>query len=184
MTPSAPTGRRPQRGEKILTAALSEEWSDNPALPFTHAHRTESGWELTGTKIVVDSAPIADLFLVPASTDDGVVVFLVQPGDVGVSVARQSIVDFGSAGQVDLDAVQLPADRVLGSVARGSEISEWIVERARLGSSAYQYGVLDQALKLTAEYARERVHPDARSAVSRPWLSDWPTDTSTSRECV
>ncbi|QXW01458.1 MULTISPECIES: acyl-CoA dehydrogenase family protein [Rhodococcus] len=145
------------RGEKILTAALSEEWGDNPALPFTRANRTETGWELTGTKIVVDSAPIADLFLVPASTDDGVVVFLVQPGDVGVSVTRQSIVDFGSAGQVDLDAVQLPDDRVLGSVARGSEISEWIVERARLGSSAYQYGVLDQALKLTAEYARERV---------------------------
>lgn len=145
------------RGEKFLTAALSEEWNDNPAAPYTRAKRTADGWELTGTKIVVDSAPIADLFLVPANTDDGVVVFLVLPGDRGVRVTRQSIVDFGSAGQIDFDSVQLSDDRVLGSVAQGSDIADWIVERTRLGSSAYQYGVLDQALKLTAEYARERV---------------------------
>ena len=42
------------RGEKIMKAALSEEWGDTPALPFTRANRTETGWELTGTKIVVD----------------------------------------------------------------------------------------------------------------------------------
>ncbi|MCJ0902906.1 acyl-CoA dehydrogenase family protein [Rhodococcus sp. ARC_M6] len=144
-------------GEKILTAALAEEFNDNPALPTTHASRTADGWTLQGSKIIVDSAPVADLFLVPALTDDGVVVFLVQPSDSGVTITRESVVDFGSVGQVDFDSVQLSDARVLGSPAQGAEITDWIVERARLGSSAYQYGVLDQALKLTAEYARERV---------------------------
>ena len=74
-----------------------------------------------------------------------------------MSITRQSTTDFSSASLVEFDSVQIPADRVLGSVAQGSDIAAWIVERIQLGSTAYQYGVLDQALKLTAEYATERV---------------------------
>lgn len=144
-------------GEKILTAALAEEYNDDPAHPITRAEKTAEGWRIDGAKITVDSAPLADLFLVPAITEDGVAVFLVEPSDAGVSITRQSTTDFSSAGLVEFDSVQIPADRVLGSVAQGSDIAAWIVERIQLGSTAYQYGVLDQALKLTAEYATERV---------------------------
>ena len=144
-------------GEKILTAALAEEYNDDPAHPVTRAEKTADGWRIDGAKITVDSAPLADLFLVPAITEDGVAVFLVEPSDAGVSITRQSTTDFSSAGLVEFDSVQIPADRVLGSVAQGSDIAAWIVERIQLGSTAYQYGVLDQALKLTAEYATERV---------------------------
>ena len=111
-----------------------------PAHPVTRAEKTADGWRIDGAKITVDSAPLADLFLVPAITEDGVAVFLVEPSDAGVSITRQSTTDFSSAGLVEFDSVQIPADRVLGSVAQGSDIAAWIVERIQLGSTAYQYG--------------------------------------------
>lgn len=61
-------------GEKILTAALAEEYNDDPAHPITRAEKTADGWRIDGAKITVDSAPLADLFLVPAITEDGVAV--------------------------------------------------------------------------------------------------------------
>ncbi|QSE90475.1 acyl-CoA/acyl-ACP dehydrogenase [Rhodococcus pseudokoreensis] len=145
------------RGEKILTVALDEELGDNPAAPTTRAEPGADGWTLDGTKIVVDAAPSADLFLVPATTPDGVAVFLVRPDDAGVTVTRQQTVDLASVGEVTLRGVSLSGDRLLGTVEQGSEIVDWIVERGTLGACAYQYGVLDESLKLTAAYARERV---------------------------
>lgn len=145
------------RGEKIVTVALAEELDDTPAAPVTTARRDGENWILSGTKILVDAAPIADLFLVPATTSEGVGVFLVRPEDDGVDITRQDTVDKAAAGEVTLHEVRLTSDRVLGDSGEGSEIVEWIVERGTLGSCAFQYGVLDRALELTAEYARERV---------------------------
>jgi acyl-CoA dehydrogenase len=144
-------------GSVILAAALAEELNDNPATPITRAEKTSDGWVVRGTKIVVDSAPIADLFLVPAATDNGTVVFLVDATTAGLTVTRQHTTDFGCTGIVELDGVVVSGDSVLGSAEHGGEIVRWILDRGSVGSSAYQFGVLDQALKMTADYARERV---------------------------
>jgi len=60
--------------------------------------------------------------LVPAATPPDVTVFLVTPADEGVTVQPQRVTG-GSAGRVVLDAVQVGADRVLGSPAAGREIT-------------------------------------------------------------
>lgn len=146
------------KGELVLTVALDEEVNDDPTAPVTVAHTADDGgWILDGTKIVVDAAPVADLFLVPATTADGVAVFLVRPGDDGVTVTRQNTVDLASAGELALHEVHLSRDRILGTAHQGTDIVRWILDRGMLGSCAYQYGLLDRALELTAEYARERV---------------------------
>lgn len=145
-------------GEKILTAALAEEVNDDPLHPVTSATTSGSGHILTGTKIVVDTAPVADGFLVPATTDDGVAVFLVRADDPGVSVTPQQTTSFGSAGIVTLGGVELGPDRVLGT--DGATVAAWLRDRFLLGSAAYQCGALDRGLELTAEYARERVQFD------------------------
>ncbi|QBJ97171.1 acyl-CoA dehydrogenase [Rhodococcus sp. ABRD24] len=144
-------------GSKILAVALAEELNDNPAAPVTRAEPNGDGWTLSGTKILVDGAPVADLLLVPATTPDGIAIFLVRTGGAGVTVTRQQTTDFGSTGIVEFEDVQLGADCILGSVTQGREIVEWILDRGAVGSSAFQFGVLDQALKITADYARERV---------------------------
>src|SRR4029079_15019213 len=46
----------------------------------------------------------------------------------------------------------LGADRVVGD----GEVASWLNTHATLGRSAFQLGVVERALELTAEYARER----------------------------
>ncbi len=146
------------RGELILTAALAEEDGDDPRVPSATAEpvRGGGGWLLSGVKTTVPAAPLAALMLVPAATPQGVTVFLVAPGDEGVAVTRQQVTG-GGAGRVVLAEVRLPGDRVLGSPASGLEITDWLVAHGTVGLCALQLGVVERALELTSEYARNRV---------------------------
>jgi acyl-CoA dehydrogenase len=149
------------RGSVVLTAALAEEDGDDPRVPSARAERADGQWMLTGVKTAVDAAPGADLFLVPCATPDGVRVFLVAPSDPGVSVEPQQLTDFGAAGRVVLEGCVLSDDRVLAGNGPGNEqgagVADWLVARATVGLCAVQAGVIERALELTAEYAKNRV---------------------------
>ena len=145
-------------GERVLTAALTEETGDEPAAPATVAARADAGWRLHGTKVAVPAGPVADLFLVPADTGEGTAVFLVTPDDAGVSVRRQRIVDGDAAAVLELDHVEVGADRLLGEVGAG--VAGWLVARETVGRCALQLGVTEAALRMTAEYATRRVQFD------------------------
>jgi len=154
------------RGEVVLTAALAEEDGDDPRAPSATAEPAAGeptagepgagGWVLSGVKTTVPAAPPADLMLVPAATPPNVTVFLVTPADEGVTVQPQRVTG-GSAGRVMLDGVRLGADRVLGTPAAGREIAGWLLDHATVGLCALQLGVVERALEMTAEYARNRV---------------------------
>jgi acyl-CoA dehydrogenase len=155
---AAPAGR----GELILTAALAEEDGDDPAAPSARAEPVTDdgqGWRLSGVKTTVPAAPLAGLILVPAAAPGGVAVFLVTPGDAGVTVQRQQLASGDSAGRVVLDDVRLPGDRVLGRAdgARADGAAGWLMAAGTVGLCALQAGVTERALELTAEYARTRV---------------------------
>jgi len=156
---AAPAGR----GELILTAALPEEDGDDPRVPSASAEPVKGdggaggGWLLSGVKTAVFAAPLAALLLVPAATAGGAAVFLVAPGDAGVTVERQQVTGGGSAGRVTLRGARLGDDRVLGSPAAGPDITEWLVARGTVGLCALQLGVVERALELTSAYARDRV---------------------------
>jgi alkylation response protein AidB-like acyl-CoA dehydrogenase len=107
---------------------------------------------LTGSRALVGYGPVADAFLVAAETDSGVKVFLVAAGDAGVSMTSLDTTGHGSVGHLDLQAVELDASRLVG----GEEVASWLTTRGTLARSAFQLGVLERALELTAEYARER----------------------------
>lgn len=152
--------QRAGAGEVVLTVALAEELNDNPAKPVTTAVRSGDDWVLTGTKITVPAATFADLILVPATTPEGVAVFLVQPSDAGVTVERQRVTDFSAESIVEFAGTKVGSDRLLGSTVNGAEIMDWILARAAVALSATQLGTLERALELVAEYARERVQFD------------------------
>jgi acyl-CoA dehydrogenase len=149
------------RGEIVLSAALSEEDGDDPRAPSVSAERVAGSWLLSGAKTAVLAGPLADLMLVPAATPEGVTVFLVAPGDDGVTIERQQVTGGDSAGRLVLAGARLPDERVLGSAAAGPEIgpeiTDWLVARGTVGLCALQFGVVERALELTAEYAQSRV---------------------------
>ncbi len=143
-------------GHEVLTAAVSEDRAFAPARPATTADLVDGAWRLTGTKTVVPSGTVADLFVVTADTAVGVTVFLVRPNDPGVHVVAQTLNDGDLAGRLELDGACVPADRVLGGVGQGSAVLEHLVPRLVVGLCAQQLGVLEGALALTASYARSR----------------------------
>ena len=152
---------RAGRGDIVLTAALAEEDGDDPRAPAVSAERMkgqgDEDWRLTGVKTAVPAAMRAGLFLVPAATAEGTVVFLVAPDDPGVTLEPQQLVDTDAAGRLELDGAEVPADRVLGGPAAGARITDWLLARATVGLCAQQLGILERALELTADYAKDRV---------------------------
>ncbi len=136
------------RGEKVLTIALDGEMGEGPV----RAQGGADGFTLTGTRTQVAFAASADAFLVPAETDSGVAVFLVDAGESSVTVTALDTTGHGSVGGLELNGTAVGADRRIG----GPEVLDWLVTRHALGRSAYQLGVVERALELTAAYARER----------------------------
>jgi len=141
-------------GTNVLTAAVAEERAFAPDRPTAVAAPENDGFRLTGSKCLVSAGPLADLFLVPAETPEGVGVFLVQPGDAEVTVTPQQLSDGDVVARLDLDGVMVRSDRLLGS-ADGS-----VDHRLRLllvlAASAQQLGVTEGALRLTSSYAASR----------------------------
>ena len=135
-------------GEKILTVALHGEMGEGPV----RAVRAGEGYRLTGTRTQVAFGPVADAFLVPAETDSGTAVFLVAANDPGVSVNALETTGLGSVGHLTLDGTQVDGTRTVG----GAEAVAWLETLATLGGSAFQLGVLERGLQMTAEYARTR----------------------------
>jgi acyl-CoA dehydrogenase len=144
------------RGEVILAVALAEEENEDGRAPATSAHRDEDGLQLTGVKTTVLAGTIADLLLVPASTEYGPAVFLVSPDDPGVTITPQQVTGGDGTALVELTRTPVREDRVLGGIAAGRETIDWLIARATVGLCALQLGVCERALELTAAYARTR----------------------------
>lgn len=135
-------------GEKVLTVALDAEVGQGAV----QATASDAGHRLTGSRAIVAFGPVADAFLVPAETESGVAVFLVAADDPGVSVTALDTTGHGSVGHLDLQGAAIGADRLVGD----GHVLTWLTTRASFGHSAYQLGVLERSLELTATYARER----------------------------
>ncbi|QLL06986.1 acyl-CoA dehydrogenase family protein [Mycobacterium vicinigordonae] len=141
-------GQSAVSGEKVLTVALDGEMGEGPV----RAVSSGDGYRLSGTRTQVSYGPAADAFLVPAETDAGTAVFLVAADDPGVTSTPLQTTGLGSVGHLSLDGTEVPAGRKVGD----AEAAEWLRLISSLGRSAYQLGVLERGLQMTAEYARTR----------------------------
>ncbi len=143
---------RAATGAAILTAALVEPHRE-PTSPDTRASKDGQAHRLTGRKHCVPAGPIADLLLVPAAVDGGVGVFLVESGAAGVRQTPLATTSQQPESLLELDGAR---GELLGTVAGGREIVEWIVLRATAALCALATGVCSEALRLTAEYTKTR----------------------------
>lgn len=144
-------------GDAILTAALTEAEGD-PRTPTTVAAPDGQGVRLSGSKFCVPAANIAHAMLVPAVTPDGgVIVAEVEREAAGVTVTPLSTTFGQPEARVDFDGVAVGSDALLGDGERGgAEILEWILLRANAAVANVALGACEEALELTAEYAKTR----------------------------
>ncbi|MFB7342003.1 acyl-CoA dehydrogenase family protein [Streptomyces hydrogenans] len=140
-------------GRLILTAAAHGTTGHEPAERAVTARHDGTHWILDGTTDHVPWAHHADLTAVPAHTADGRTILALLPrGHEGLALDAQ----YGTHGErlarLRLDAVRLPADRVLDST------DAWPALRALLttGTCALALGLGEQVLTLTSQYTGKR----------------------------
>ncbi|MHB1138004.1 MAG: acyl-CoA dehydrogenase family protein [Microthrixaceae bacterium] len=142
-------------GESIVTAAVSQPGGDHHR-PSVVARRDGASWLLDGSCSNVWAGTLASTVLVPAKTDDGPAVFVVDVGRPGVQVEAQATTTGTPQALITMVAAEVGADDVLGSVDRGAEMLDDLIARATVASCAVMSGVAAEAVRLTGAYTTER----------------------------
>jgi isovaleryl-CoA dehydrogenase len=152
-------------GERVGALALTEPGAGSDAVGLsTRAERRGNGFRLTGTKQFITNGPVASTLIVYAkSAPDrgarGITAFLVSAPTRGFSVARtlDKMGMRGSpTGELALDEVEVPADRVLGREYEGVSIMMGGLNVERAVLAAIPVGIIAECLALATDYARQR----------------------------
>ena len=153
------------RGEKIGTIAMTEpDFGSDLGGITTRATPTEDGWVITGQKMWITSATMADFFTVAAKTDPeagfkGIDFFLVERGMPGVSVGRKINklgVRASETSELILDNVKVPSANLLGKQGTGFKNLGEILCQIRVMTGALALGLGQAALDSAIKYSNER----------------------------
>lgn len=130
----------------------------------TTAVRDGAGWRLSGSKIWIHNAPVADIGFVLARTDPeaghrGMSIFIVDLHADGVSRGKKEHKMGQRAspvGALHFDGVALGDDALLGPLNRGFHIMMSVLDKGRIGIGALAVGIAQAGLEAALEYARTR----------------------------
>ncbi len=146
-------------GEAIGCFGLTEpDHGSDPASMATRARRDGDDWVLTGGKMWITNAPIADVAVIWARTDQGVRGFAVPmdtPGVTAREIRRKMSLRASVTGEIVLDDVRLPADAQLPE-AVGLKAPLSCLTEARYGIVWGAVGAARDCLETTLAYATTR----------------------------
>ena len=152
-------------GEAKATLAWTEpnvRW--DAAGVTTTARTADGGFVLSGTKLFVPDAHLADVLVVAARTsesprsEDGVSLFLVPKATAGLAVTLLPTMDqTRKLCEVSLRDVRVPAAALLGARNAGWPVLARVAERATVALCAEMCGGAQRVLEMTTEYAKIRV---------------------------
>jgi len=171
------------RGEFIGCFGLTEpDHGSDPGSMVTRAKKAPGGYSLSGAKTWISNAPIADLFLVWAKTEDGAIRgFLVEKGAKGLAAPpihgkvglRASI-----TGQILMDGVFVPEENLLPSVS-GLKGPFTCLNSARYGIAWGALGAAESCYATARQYVIDRKQfgrPLAANQLIQKKLADMASD--------
>lgn len=154
------------RSEKVGSWGLTEPGAGSDALSGmrTTARRDGDHWVLDGSKTFITNAPYADVFLVYARAHGGDVdgtiqPFLVDRSDPGLSTGppmKKMGMRGSPTGEIFLDEVRIPADRLLGGGVRKRDHVKSSLVAERGGLSVLSYGIAERCFEIARDYAKTR----------------------------
>lgn len=157
--------RRLATGEAIGAFALSEAQAGSDAgNQNTSARLDDQGYVISGRKVWVANAEVADVAIVfavtqPGARGRGISAFLVPLDRPGISrVPSPDALGVRGLGCMDLqfDEVRVGAGALLGESGRGFRIAMRALEGGRVAIAAQALGVGQAALEEAISYARTR----------------------------
>ncbi|WP_192771864.1 acyl-CoA dehydrogenase family protein [Plantactinospora soyae] len=146
-------------GELIGCFGLTEpDHGSDPASMATRARRDGTDWVLSGGKMWITNAPVADVAVIWARTDEGVrgfVVPMATPGVTAREIRHKMSLRASSTGEIVLDDVRLPADALLPT-ATGLKAPLSCLTEARYGIVWGALGAARDCLHTAIDYATSR----------------------------
>jgi glutaryl-CoA dehydrogenase len=146
-------------GEAIGCFGLTEpDHGSDPSSMRTRARRDGDDWILHGGKMWITNAPVADIAVIWARTDDGIGGFAVPMETPGVSVrevTHKMSLRASITGEITLDDVRVPATAQLPE-ARGLRAPLSCLTQARYGIVWGALGAARDCLHTALDYATTR----------------------------
>ena len=153
-------------GELVGCFGLTEpDHGSDPAGMKTRARTVDGGYSLSGAKMWITNSPIADVFVVWAKDDEGVIRgFILEKGMKGLSAPKiegKFSLRASITGEIVMDEVFVPAENLLPNV-KGLSGPFGCLNRARYGIA---WGVLGAA---EDSWHRARTYTLDRKQFGRP----------------
>ncbi|NKJ35598.1 acyl-CoA dehydrogenase [Rhizobium sp. SG570] len=158
-------------GEWIGCFGLTEpNHGSDPGSMVTRAKKVDGGYSLTGAKTWISNAPIADVFVVWAKTEDGIIRgFILEKGWKGLSAPaihgkvglRASI-----TGEVVMDNVFVPEENLLPNVS-GLKGPFTCLNSARFGIAWGALGAAEDCYAKARQYVLDRKQFDRPLAANQ-----------------
>ena len=194
MYPIYAYGSEEQR-QKYLPKLASGEWigcfgltepdaGSDPAGMKTRAEKTATGYKLTGAKMWISNAPIADVFVVWAKSDDHggkIRGFVLEKGMKGLSapkIGNKLSLRASITGEIVMDGVEVGEDALLPNV-QGLKGPFGCLNRARYGISWGAMGAAEFCWHAARQYGLDRKQfdkPIAGTQLFQKKLADMQTE--------
>ena len=151
--------------ERLVAYSITEaEAGSDVSGVRTTARPDGDGWRLSGEKLWIHNAPVADTAYVLARTEPeaghrGMSIFIVDLNAGGVRRGPKEHKMGQRASQVGglaFDNVSLPADALLGARNRGFHIMMSVLDKGRIGIAALAVGIAQAGLEAALDYAKTR----------------------------
>ena len=144
-------------GELIATLAMLEvNGSYNPALVETNAVAEDGAYVISGTKLYVTDANVADVIIVVSKTPGGITLFIVDAKSSGIKVIPLNTIAGDKQCEVLFDKVKVVQKNILGGLNNGSAILEKFIQKAAIAKCGEMVGGFQQMFEMTLYYAKTR----------------------------
>jgi alkylation response protein AidB-like acyl-CoA dehydrogenase len=153
------------RGEKVGAWGLTENSAGSDAGGTrTTAVRDGNAWVLNGSKTFITNGRVADTAVIMAVTDKskgkkGISAFAVERGTKGFRSGKKEDklgVRSSDTSELVLEDCRIPAENQLGKEGHGFIDALRILDRGRIGISAFSIGIAQSSLEASLAYARAR----------------------------
>jgi glutaryl-CoA dehydrogenase len=171
------------RGELVGCFGLTEpDAGSDPAGMKTRARKSDGGYRLRGAKTWITNAPVADIFVVWAKDDKGMIRgFILEKGMNGLTAPKiegKFSLRASSTGQIVMDDVFVPEENQLAGVM-GLKGPFGCLTRARYGISWGALGAAEFCWHAAREYTLDRQQfgrPLAANQLIQKKLADMQTE--------
>lgn len=180
-------------GSQMGALAITEpDYGSNALGIQTSAVRDGDRYILNGSKTFITNAPLADTFVLYATTDKSrgpkaITAFIIERGFEGFSVSRKlkKMGMRGSpTGELTLDACVVPSENVLGSENGGLSVMLSGLDIERITVGGVGLGIAQAAFDLALNYSKVRIQfgrPISRFQMIQQKLADMYTGIEAAR---